>query len=517
MFYVFVCMRGLSINPREYQRAIFGSVKDVNSLVVLPTGTGKTLIAMMVAEYKFCKEPLKKIVIMAPTRPLIEQHLESFKKNFPEGWADMQLFTGKTNAEKRKEIWQTAEFIFSTPQCINNDITKELYDLKDVSLLIIDEAHRCLKNYSYNKIAMRYKMQNDNGQILALTASPGGDKKTIEDVCSNMNVQKVEVRTRLSPDVKPYLQELEFEKIFVDFPPEFMEIKSLLDGIYDDKLSELKQRKILFGYANKIMLLKVQNRLMSEIRKHKDGNSMIGVSLCAQALKISHAIELVETQTIDSLVEYMREMYKQASENQSRAVKKLTSDPRFSKAYTLALTLNKEHPKLYELKKIISDALSENQNSKIIVFAQFRETINKIKDFLGDVSNARVGIFVGQAMKENTQGVKTGLKQKEQQAMVEQFKRGDVNILVATSIAEEGLDIPEVSLVVFYEPVPSAIRKIQRSGRTARLSPGQLKVLITKSTRDEVYYYSSYNKEKKMHKVIDEIQKNGINVQKKLE
>jgi len=237
-------MKGFLISPRDYQQDIFDSVKGSNSLVVLPTGTGKTLIAMMVSDYKFRKEPLKKIVILAPTRPLIEQHLNSFRESFSEGWADMQLFTGKTNSENRKKIWRTAEFIFSTPQCINNDISKELYDLKDVSLLIMDEAHRCLKNYSYNKIAMRYKIQNDEGQILALTASPGGDKKTIEEICDNMNIKKIEVRTRNSLDVKKYLQELDFEKIFVDFPSEFMEIKILLEEIYNEKVNELKNRKI---------------------------------------------------------------------------------------------------------------------------------------------------------------------------------------------------------------------------------------------------------------------------------
>ncbi len=499
------------IIPRDYQKDIFESVKDKSSLVVLPTGTGKTLIAMMLSDYKFKKYPLKKVLILAPTRPLVEQHLNSFLNFFPEGWADMQLFTGKTNAENRKKIWRTAEFIFSTPQCISNDISKELYDLKDVSLLVIDEAHRCLKNYSYNKIAIRYKMQNENGQILALTASPGGDKKTIEEVCNNMSVENVEIRTRNSEDVKPYLQDLEFEKIFVDFPNEFLEIKVLLDEIYNDKIRELKDRKFLFGYANRVMILKIQSRLMSDLKKSKDGNKMIGVSLCAQALKISHAIELLETQTIGSFVEYLRELFKQSSEKMSRGVLKITGDFRFTKAYSLALSLGKEHPKLYELGRIIKEMLEKNPNSKIIVFAQFRETINKIKDYLNSLNNVKVGVFVGQAIKENTRGIKTGLKQKEQKEMVLNFKEGVINTLLATSIAEEGLDIPEVSLVVFYEPVPSAIRKIQRAGRTARLSPGKLKVLITRGTRDEIYYYSSYNKEKKMHSVIDEIKKNGLN------
>jgi len=81
---------------------------------------------------------------------------------------------------------------------------------------------------------------------------------------------------------------------------------------------------------------------------------------------------------------------------------------------------------------------------------------------------------------------------------------------VATSIAEEGLDIPEVNEVIFYEPIPSAIRKIQRAGRTARLSKGKLKILITKKTLDETFYYVAQNKERKMYSAIEEI-KNDFN------
>jgi len=184
----------------------------------LPTGTGKTLIAIMLSIQRFEKYPLQKILIIAPTKPLIEQHFESFKKNIPEDWADMQLFTGKTSAEKRKKIWETAEFIFSTPQCISNDIKKELYKLSDVSLLVIDECHRCLKNYAYNAIAQRYKMQATNPRILGLTASPGGDKQTIQEVCKNIGASAIEIRTRDSPDVKPYIQDIEIEKIEVDLP-----------------------------------------------------------------------------------------------------------------------------------------------------------------------------------------------------------------------------------------------------------------------------------------------------------
>jgi Fanconi anemia group M protein len=108
-------------------------------------------------------------------------------------------------------------------------------------------------------------------------------------------------------------------------------------------------------------------------------------------------------------------------------------------------------------------------------------------------------------MKKTNQAGDTGLSQKEQKKMINEFSSGETNILCATSIGEEGLDIPEVNLVVFYEPVPSAIRKIQRSGRTARLIAGKLIMLITKGTRDEIYYYVANAKEKKMHKTIQDI------------
>ncbi|MDP2947584.1 MAG: DEAD/DEAH box helicase family protein, partial [Nanoarchaeota archaeon] len=375
----------LKTKPRDYQVSIFNTCKEKDCLVVLPTGTGKTLIAIMMTIYRFKKFPLEKILILAPTRPLIEQHFESFRKNLPENWADMQTFTGKTPAENRKKIWQTAEIIFSTPQCIANDLNKNLYQLSDVSLLIVDECHRCLKNYSYNKVAQKYKEQSANKRILGLTASPGSDKDTIQQVCKNLGIEAVEIRTRDSADVKPYLQELDFEKIELDFPSELEEIRVLLKEIEKNKINELKNRNVIFSYTNKTALLKLQSKLMDELKRSRDFNKMLAVSACSQALKISHALELLETQTISSFMEYLKDLFKQASEAKSKGVQKLVKDPRFAKAYTLAASLSKEHPKLEKLKDIVSAEFRNNPASKIIIFAQFRETVRKISETLNKI------------------------------------------------------------------------------------------------------------------------------------
>ena len=90
---------------------------------------------------------------------------------------------------------------------------------------------------------------------------------------------------------------------------------------------------------------------------------------------------------------------------------------------------------------------------------------------------------------------------------VEEFKIGKINILGATSIAEEGLDIPEVDSVIFYEPIPSAIRHIQRRGRTGRQEKGKVIILVTKDTRDEGYRWSAHHKEKRMHRILKDLKK----------
>jgi len=497
----------LNITPRDYQKDIFNTTKTNNTLVVLPTGIGKTLIALMLAVHRIKRYPLSKIIFLAPTRPLVEQHLQTFKSNLPELFATIEIFTGSIPANKRKKIFQSADIIFSTPQCIANDLKKQLYSLENVSLLVIDEAHRCLKNYDYTKVVNSYKQQTEFERILGLTASPGSETKKVQEICNHLNITKIESRTRESKDVKPYLQKREFEKIEVDFPKEFIEIRTLLRQIWDKIILNLKSKNILYGPANKISLLKLQSRLSKQI---SSGNysAMHAISQTAQAIKISHALELLETQTLSGLEEYFNNLINQAKAKQSRAVQRLVKSPEFNAAkisLSYLLTKKIQHPKLTKLKEIIEQEFNQNPNSKIIVFSQFRETASKISSVLNKIKKVNSKVFIGQSKKSNTKGIQSGLSQKEQKQIIQDFRDNRVNIICATSIGEEGLDIPEVNAVIFYEPIPSAIRKIQRAGRTARLIPGKLLILITKDTKDEIHHYASSAKERKMHKTLETI------------
>jgi Fanconi anemia group M protein len=501
-----------NLKPRKYQSDIYESCKDKNCLVVLPTGIGKTLIALMLAINRKKLFPLSKILFLAPTRPLAEQHLEYFKKNLPELFADLQMFTGKIDAEKRKKIWQNAEIIFSTPQCIANDIKKGLYNLEEVSLLIEDECHRCLKNYAYTFVAKKYHEQSKNQRVLGLTASPGAERKIVEQIAQNLNIEAIELRTRDSEDVKEYLQELKFEAIRVDFPQDFDKMRSLLKILYLKKIEELKNRKLLFGPPTKKMLLEAQSRIMKAITSgNRHFNLLMGASACSQAIKIEHALELLETQTISSLYEYFHELFNQAKENKSKAVINLVKQTEFNQAFIFLnelISKKIEHPKLIKLKEILENQIKGNEKNKVIVFTQYRSTAVKISKEINTIPKIRSKVFVGQAIKKLKSGEEIGLNQKEQNQMINEFKEGSINVLCATSIGEEGLDIPEVNAVIFYEPIPSAVRKIQRAGRTARLMKGNLIILITKDTRDEAYYYAAINREKKMYSAINSVKNN---------
>ncbi len=492
-----------NISPREYQKKIFETCKEKNCLVVLPTGLGKTLISLMLTIHRMKEFPGEKVVFLAPTKPLADQHLNTYKKHLPELFADIQLFTGAIKPKQRKKIWQTGDIIFSTPQCVANDLRKNLYNLSEVCLLVEDEAHRCVRNYDYNYVAKKYQEQSLHSRILGMTASPGNNKPKIKEICRNLSIQEVELRSRESEDVKKYLQELEFKKIKVNFPKEFEEMRHILNKLLNQYIEELRYRKVLFGPATKTRLIELQKKISGTLsRGNRNFNYMLGASACAQAIKIQHALGLLETQTLEGFNKYLKNLFEQAEKKQSKGVVKLVKKPEFNFIYMQSnelLTKNYEHPKLEEAIKISQKEIKNNPNSKIIIFAQFRDTTNALAKRLNNKKiNAKV--FIGQANKNGT-----GLSQKQQKKIIQEFSEGKTSILCSTCIGEEGLDIPEVNTVIFYEPVASAIRTIQRTGRTARLMKGKLIILITKGTKDESFYYISRAREKKMKTAIESI------------
>jgi Fanconi anemia group M protein len=160
-----------------------------------------------------------------------------------------------------------------------------------------------------------------------------------------------------------------------------------------------------------------------------------------------------------------------------------------------------EHPKLSKLYEIVANEVNKGKN--IIIFSHYRDTTMRIVKELSKFEGVNVERFVGQASKKGDEG----LSQKKQKEIIERFRLGEFNVLVATSVAEEGLDIPEVDMVILFEPVPSEIRSIQRRGRTARRRSGEVVILMAEKTRDEGYYWASKKKERQMKHTVMELKR----------
>lgn len=495
--------------PRLYQETILSTCVEKNTLVVLPTGMGKTAVAMMLAAHRLKTYPDSKIIFLAPTKPLAEQHLQSFKKNFQIDEDKLAVFTGDISPDERVAMWQKIQIVFSTPQGLENDVIGSKISLEDVSLMIFDEAHRATGDYSYVFIAKQYNRKAKFPKILALTASPGAELLKIEDVCKNLFIEAVEVRTDDDPDVKPYIQEVDIRWVKLDLPESFRQIQFHLNQCMKSKLSEIKKYGLAktIQYVSKRDLLALQGELRQRMTQgERDFNILRSVSLVAEIIKAQHALELLETQCVSSLTEYFTKVFEEAKAGKSKAVKNLVNDLNWKSAFILtqkAFEHNIEHPKLAAALRVVQEELAENKLAKIIIFTQYRDTAVRIKQELEN-GHVLAEVFVGQAKKKST-----GLSQKEQIAMLDQFRDGMFSVLIATSVAEEGLDIPRVDSVMFYEPIPSAIRTIQRRGRTGRQEKGKVVMLVAKGTRDEAFSWTAKNKEKQMHKVLRDI-RSGI-------
>ncbi len=498
-----------NFTPRLYQETILATASIKNTLVVLPTGLGKTNIFLMLAAQRLTQYPKSKILLVGPTKPLIDQYFLAFKKNFSTNPKDMAIFTGATPPKKRIELWKNSKIIFSTPQSIENDIISKRINLKEVSLLGVDEAHRAVSNYAYVWVAKQYNKLAKYPRIIGLTASPGSEIEKITEVCENLFIEEVEVRTEQDPDVRPYVQETELMWVEVELPEKLKKIKTLLENTAKERLQKLKSWGIIkkpLAYINKRELLGMQTELHKQATQERTNYTLWqSISLVAEIIKIQHAQELIETQGISTIYQYLQKLRSQSITTKIKAVKNLVADPNFKSVFLLTERLideKMEHPKLIKLRKIITQELKTN--TKILIFNQYRDSASKIVSELNKLKGAKANLFVGQLKKKGI-----GLSQKEQKAILDDFRENKFNILVATSIAEEGLDIPKVDLVVFYEPIPSAIRHIQRKGRTGRLEKGKVIILLTKNTRDVAFRWSAHHKQKKMHGILETL-KNKI-------
>ena len=495
-----------TVECRLYQKRIADAAYERNTLVILPTALGKTVISAIVAAKILYNYRDAKVLVMAPTRPLIEQHRRRFHEILKLREEDTVLLTGRTPPNKRSFIWDgEARIYFSTPQVVRNDLLERRLSLERFGLLVFDECHRAVKEYAYTDIARYYVRQARYPLILGMTASPGSSLKRVLEVCRNLYIERVEFRSEYDPDVKPYIHPIEVEWRRVNLPSEYLRIRSIIRSMLDKRLKWLYNKGIIRckpEYVTRKALIEAGDELryiLEESIEEERGRIFTAIINQSLALTLFHMLELLETQGIYTLRRFLEKVEHERRQKQSYAV--LVSDPEYRRLRAAVDRVQAEHPKALLLERIVKEQLWRNPSSRMLVFTQYRDTARHLAERLNSLPGVKADRFVGQASKLNDKG----LSQEEQAERIRMLEDGELNVLVATSIAEEGLDIPAVDHVIFYEPIPSEIRYIQRRGRTGRKAPGKVTILAANESLDMIYLYASRKRMEKMRRIAQNV------------
>ncbi|MHA1487764.1 MAG: DEAD/DEAH box helicase family protein, partial [Promethearchaeota archaeon] len=420
-----------SIEKRDYQIKIARACASKNSLVVLPTGLGKTIIGVFVAALTLEKFPEKsKIIVLAPTRPLINQHYESFVNLMSIPEKEFVMLTGKTPADSRVEHFETHQIIFYTPQTLRNDLVNLKYSLERTCLVIFDEAHHATGDYAYTLIADKFVEQNPDGIILGLTASPGASREKIRTLCENLHVplENIQTRTRKDADVKTYLKPMDVYKIGVNLTELMAEAYYAVQILLEERLQYLSQLNFISSKSDKLYtkiirkdLLKLNGELTRIINGDGDKTGAYSaLSVNAQGLILFHMLELIEQQGLDVLLIYLTKMKAKArKKNSSKALKILARDHRLNQIF-IELKKNEDfspkkliHPKYYTLESLLIQEFENNPGSRVLVFVKLRDSVKSIVHKLKEskYNSIKSSRFVGQATKSQDD---KGLSQKQQ-------------------------------------------------------------------------------------------------------
>lgn len=452
-----------SIEKRDYQINLANQAIGENCIVVLPTGLGKTVVALHVIS-EYLSKGTGGILFLAPTRVLINQHYDFLKNNLT--LDDISLITGEDLIPKRTKLWNNS-IVCATPEIARNDLIRGIVTTEQFNLVVFDEVHRTVGDYAYSGIAERF--ENSDARIVGMTATLPSEKEKATEILTKLRISSVAERTEDSPDVKPYTQETNTEWVSIELPPELKSIQKLLKLALDERYDVLRKNGIRLAEQQSLSaLLRIRQFVLNQNRR--------SAKPLFTAIRIHYALNMLEAHGITPFLKFCE----RAKAKKGVGVKELFEvDPNFTRAIHLANDAQSrgiEHSKIPKLKEII-----ESVPGKALIFTSYRDSVDLIYNKLTELG-VPVGILIGKAGDN-------GLKQKKQIETVQNFRDGLFRVLVATRVGEEGLDIAEVNQVIFYDNVPSSVRFIQRRGRTGRKDTGKLVVLIAKNTIDEVYYW----------------------------
>lgn len=529
---------------------IYECVKS-NSFVRIDTGLGKTYIELLVALYFLKYHKIKKkVLILAPSKPLCLQHKEKADEIFL--GINTEVITGNVVRKKRREIWENNQIIVATPQTITRELKREsgIGCPEDIQLVVFDEVHKMTGNYDYVNLANLYSLHKDI-RLVGFTASLDSDSKKLEDILKCMGLQYSQIisKTEKSSDVAPYVFKKHIYKI---------EVQRHFSALEDDLMEKLRKEFRLIIQQERRWLKMIENdkhnflSLLEEsfYRDEKGFETAIDVTgfgklkealsnfkniksqdiNCSFALRDWGLLFLFHT-AISMLEKGIHEFRAFLERKYFEDISKKPSQHAFKSNKTIRESINmlcranlwttkmsyplKYDPEIssYNWHAVYRDAklhamertIRMHMSSQILIFVNYRDTLDKVLHYLKTVfPEKNIDKFIGQSNKLKDKG----MTQKKQNEVLKKYRNGEIDILVATLIAEEGLNFPAVDVVFFYEPITDPRRMVQRIGRTGRYRDGDVFILFYKDEKEELIANIGFAKSRKANNLSAHYEKN---------
>jgi len=487
------------VDARAYQLRSLERILSFSTLMVMPTGFGKTAVQWM-AMAEFLRRGASKIILIAPTTGLVEQQANMARERLRLEEDDIVTYTGSTPPDRRKELWEGATILMATPQVIRNDVTNGIVDLTVVDLLIMDEAHHATGNHAYAQVGIMYQRLNPSGRVLAATASPGSNMRTITEVQKNLNTNNLDLSKRQEALMKPYDVDMTIHVHRLQIPEALATLLLPIKMHFDEEVTRLKRLGFLppKEHIGTRDIEKAQQSTSRAIAQ-RDPRGYDAARRVADLRRLHILMNLLQTQGTSVAKDFL-----DRAEEEGRSGRKTNRMLALPMIHQLRLALNdigELHPKGNLVESLVRQELQMKPEGKVLIFTEYRDTVHRLAKRLSAFEELKPDVFIGQS----SRGSQKGMTQKEQLAQLERFRSGEINVLVATSVGEEGLDVPAADLVVLYEPVPSAVRAIQRRGRTARQRAGSVHMLVTNDTRDAFVHRASEQQEANMHRLLERL------------
>ncbi|KAL7456676.1 hypothetical protein ACHAWC_008166 [Mediolabrus comicus] len=495
---------------RTYQLEMSQSAILSNTLVSLPTGLGKTLIAAVVMYNYYRWFPTGKIVFCAPTRPLVSQQIEACYKIMGIPERHTAEITGRLQNTSRKAFWDNKRVFFCTPQTLMKDIEEDRCDPTQIVCLVLDEAHKATGRHSCALLSQMIQDAGGKFRLLALSATPGTDIKSIQAVIETLKISRIEARTEDDPNVKKYIHNRQEEVISVKQPDVIKILDKKLLEFVKQPLERLRSvnaaNRLMGGSANlgTYAVMKAQEEYINRTGDHRMYHTfqalrcLVDVRIGLKNHGIQYALQNIARKEMEAKGPLRSIFHSEEFRALKTEMQVAAGDP--------TECLSQNNPKYEKLTEVLLEHFERKkaigESTRVIVFSQLRESVMGIVSMLSlkNSSLIKPTPFIGQSKKKESErnpGQEgAGMNQAQQQRILQQFNDGHFNVLVCTCVGEEGLDIGDVDLIVNFDILKSAIRSIQRVGRTGRKRNGRVIFLVSEGQEERSYRDSVTNSKK---------------------